>query len=407
MLALISLAAALLLTLWIARYVLFLALIVKGALGYKTSVRRNSKAPRFTLLVPAHNEELGIAATVGSLQALDYPRENFRILVIADNCSDQTAAVARACGADVLERFDDTKKSKGFALEYAIHRLRRDGDQIPDALVVIDADTRADPGLLQAFANRLVEGQEWMQAYYSVSNPDDSWRTRLMTIAFALFNGVWLAGQDKLGIGAALRGNGMAFAWRALERYPWKAYGLAEDLEFSWHLRLAGERVHFVPEAKVYGEIISDNAAASQSQRLRWEHGRRELRTIFGKELRAKTLPPFTRFLMDTDLTMPALSRLVAVTVLAFALGLVSLLSSPGPTVQASASLLVAINALALGLLFIYVSLAFLRFHLPIAYLRSLGKLPVYMVWKFFLIFQKTPKAWVRTQRKSEGATPE
>lgn len=406
MLALLSLGLALLLALFLVRYQLLLALIVNGALRFKVHKRKTSKQPRFTLLVPAHNEELGIAATVGSLQALDYPRENFRILVIADNCSDQTAAVARACGADVLERFDDTKKSKGFALEYAIHVMRRDPAQIPDAVVVIDADTRADSNLLQVFSSRWLDGQDWMQGYYSVSNPNDSWRTRLMTVAFALFNGVWLSGQDALGIGSALRGNGMAFSWRALQRHPWKAYGLAEDLEFSWHLRLAGERVHFAPEAVVYGEIISDNAAASKSQRLRWEHGRRELRRVFGKELRQKTLPPFARFLMQADLTMPALSRLVTFTLLGLVLSSFSLFASTSVVASVAASLLALLNFLSLAVLLLYLMLAFLKFHLPLGYLWSLSRVPFYMLWKFLLLFQKSPKAWVRTQRKSEGLPP-
>jgi 1,2-diacylglycerol 3-beta-glucosyltransferase len=397
---------ALVLTVFLFRYQLLLNLIAKSAARFREHIPGTSKIPRFTILVPAHNEEMGIAATVGSLQALDYPRDAYRILVIADNCDDQTAAVARGCGADVLERFDDKKKSKGFALEYAMHSLKREGASIPDAVVVIDADTRADRRLLQVFAQRLAHGQDWIQAYYSVSNPDDNWRTQLMTLAFALFNGVWLLGQDALGLGSSFRGNGMCFSWKALERQPWKAYGLAEDLEFSWYLRLADERVHFAPEALVYGEIISDNAAASKSQRLRWERGRRDLRNTFGRDLSQKPLPPFKRFLWRSDLTMLPLSRYVVFNALAFFASLIALWGSTNLLVSMGAGLLLIINSLAILGFLVYLSLAFLRFHLPLSYLFALRRMPGYMFWKALLLFNKSPVSWVRTSRKNEPIPP-
>ena len=98
-----------------------------------------------------------------------------------------------------------------------------------------------------------------------------------MSLAFSLCNGVLPWGQERLGLSVGLKGNGMCFSRRGLTRFPWKAYGLVEDAEFSLMLRLAGERVHFLPEARVFGEMVSGGGPAAASQRSRWEAGRRAL----------------------------------------------------------------------------------------------------------------------------------
>ena len=145
---------------------------------------------------------------------------------------------------------------------------------------MIDADTIVDPGILTAFAAALGEGKDWVQCYYTVRNPDASWRTRMMTYAFSLFNGVWLLGQDRLGLAVGLKGNGMCFSTRGLGRFPWRAYGLTEDLEFSWMLRIAGERTHFLPGTRVCGTMLSRGGSAATAQRLRWEAGRKATRPV-------------------------------------------------------------------------------------------------------------------------------
>jgi len=197
--------------------------------------------------------------------------------VIADNCSDGTARVAREAGANVLERFDPARKSKGHALEYFFEHRSSTVSSV-DAVVLIDADTVVDPGILCAFAATWAEGKDWVQCYYTIRNPDASWRTRMMTYAFSLFNGVWLLGQDQLGLSVGLKGNGMCFSSRGLTRFPWRAHGLTEDLEFSWMLRVAGERIHFLPGTRVCAAMPTQGGAAAMVQRRRWESGRKALR---------------------------------------------------------------------------------------------------------------------------------
>ncbi len=395
------LALSLLLFGLLFRFHALLILITHSARRNLTREKPIRDFPRFVILVPAHNEELGIAATLGSLHAIDYPKNAYRIIVIADNCQDQTANAARALGVEVLERFDNDKKSKGYALEYAIEKLKDEAVR-PDAIVIIDADTRVDRRLLSAFAWRFYEGQDFMQAYYSVSNPDDSWRTQLMTYAFALFNGIWLAGEDGLGLGSSLRGNGMCFSWRGLRRQPWRAYGLAEDLEYSWYLRTSGETVHFVGETRVYGEIISGNAKATQAQRLRWEKGRAELKDRFSKVIDQLTLEPSRKWLLKSDLLMPPLSRWFILT----ALGLATVALSLASALKASDLIPLSFGLLTLSLyftvffyFFTYLSLPFRALALPRRYLLALTRAPLYIIWKLKLFFNRTPVQWVRTER--------
>ncbi len=236
--------------------------------------------PRFLVVIPAHDEEALIAATVRGCRSLDYDPGRFAVHVIADNCSDRTAVRAREAGAIVFERSDTALKSKGHALEsfFAAVPDARPGSSDYDAAVIVDADTRVDPDALNMFADALARGQDWVQAYYTVSNADASWRTRLMTYAFSLANGVWMCGLDRMGLGVGLKGNGMCFSRRGLARFPWKAYGLVEDMEFALMLRVAGEKVRFRPDAVVRGEMVSRGGPAAASQRLRWEAGRKSLR---------------------------------------------------------------------------------------------------------------------------------
>src|SRR5260370_21962025 len=136
----------------------------------------------FDVIVPAHNEEPGISATVRSLLQVDYPRNLYRIVVIADNCTDQTAARAQAAGASVLTRNDPAHRGKGHVLTYAFGHSLREGRA--DSVAVVDADTTFSQNLLRAFAARIKRGADAVQVDYVVHNPDASWRTRLLPIAF-------------------------------------------------------------------------------------------------------------------------------------------------------------------------------------------------------------------------------
>ena len=227
---------------------------------------------RVTVVVPAHDEEALVARTIRSLLGQSYPKDLLRVIVIADNCTDATAPVARAAGAEVWERRDGNGLGKGHALRWAIDRLLGAADP-PDSIVVVDADSLADPDLVAALVAEQDSGAEAVQAEYLVLPESDSPRSRLVAAGFLLFHRVRLGGRRRLGLPAALVGNGMLFSRSLLERHPWDAFTGVEDLEYTIRLRLAGIRPRFAPRARVLGPIPGSYTAMS-GQRVRWEGGR-------------------------------------------------------------------------------------------------------------------------------------
>ena len=134
----------------------------------------------FDVIVPAHNEA-AVGATVADLLRLDWPPDRFRVVVIADNCTDSTALNAKEAGATVVERVDPVRRGKGYALQDVFQWSRSQG--LAEAVAVVDADSTASANLLQSFAARIEQGACALQAHYGVLNADASWRTRLMSIA--------------------------------------------------------------------------------------------------------------------------------------------------------------------------------------------------------------------------------
>lgn len=386
-------------------YFLFLAGVALAAMGKRRSTSaEGDPRSRFLVLIPAHDEETGIATTVASCRAVDYPGALFSVLVIADNCTDRTAAVAAEAGARVVERLDDVKKSKGYAIEYLIGMLIDSGefDRL-DAIVVIDADTTVAPDLLRRFDAGLRAGHDWVQCYYTVANPDQSWRTRLMTYAFSLFNGVLPMGQAALGSSAGLRGNGMCFSTRGLRRRPWACYGLVEDMEFSWTLRLDGETIAFEPDGRVYGAMVSSGGAAAASQRRRWEFGRGEVRRKYiGPLLRSRRLGLAEKLLSLCEITIPTMGVLLSLYLVLAVADLWAIVAGPAVAPLARWALLASglTMTLAVGL---YALSPFIALRLPLRYARTLAMVPVYVGWKALVRLGGRPKAWVRTARETNA----
>ena len=352
--------------------------------------------PRFDIVVPAHDEATGIGATIDSLRALDYPPELRRIVVVADNCTDATASVALAAGAEVLERSDPERRGKGYALAHAFAAIER--DDAADAVVVVDADTTVSPELLRAFARRFARGAHVVQASYGVRNPEASWRTRILVIALALFHVLRSLGRERLGLSAGLRGNGMGFTREVLRRVPQRAFSLVEDVEYGVALGEAGYRVHFVPEAEVRGDMAAGEGA-SRTQRRRWEQGRRELARTLGPRLFREALARRSPMLFDLamDLVVPPLATLVLVTIVGgtAALGLVAL----GGAAWAAAPWLVAAAFIAT-----YVLRGWMLSGTGARGLFDLlVRAPGYVFWKLLLPLRRraAPRGeWVRTERE-------
>ena len=350
---------------------------------------------KFDFVVPAHNEEMQIAATVESLLGVDYPAALFRVLVVADNCDDRTAAAAVAAGATVLVRTDAERRGKGYALELAFNRSVEEG--FADAVVVIDADTVVSRNVLTAFAARFERGALAVQADYAVRNPQSSWRTRMMTVAFAAFHGVRSLARERLGVSCGLRGNGMGFSRAVLKDHPHRAFSIVEDVEYGVQLGYAGVAVRYVDEARVFGQMVTGEQA-SRSQRERWENGRRALiREHAGPLLRA-AWQRRSGLLLDLaiDLLVPPLGELVAVIAV-------------GATVSAAVTSLHRglapwiWGASAAGVL-VYVVRGWALSGVGAVGALDLLRAPFYIVWKLTLRMRPRKRRlkdeWIRTTRE-------
>jgi cellulose synthase/poly-beta-1,6-N-acetylglucosamine synthase-like glycosyltransferase len=363
---------------------------------------------RFDVVVPAHDEQIGIAATVKSLVAIEYPPELRRLLVVADNCTDATAERAAEAGATVLTRSDPTQRGKGYALAFAFERSLSEG--VADAIVVVDADTTVTPNLLRAFEARFAAGASAVQAEYGVANREASWRTRLMHIGFTLFHDVRSNARERMRVSTGLRGNGMAFSTRLLREVPHEAFSVVEDVEYGIRLGLAGHRVHYAGEARVFGQMAASEKA-SRSQRRRWEGGRGTLARRHAPKLVRAGLSRPSLVLLDlaADLLVPPL------TYVAFALVVGALSATAWVVFGHGAWWSLVPWGLALLGFATYVARGIVLAKVGPRAIVDLMWAPVYMVWKVALALRPGGKKaapapgkganedeWVRTAREGE-----
>lgn len=295
------------------------------------SVRRgghdSDRAPgelplRIAVIVPAHNEEDGIASAVRSLLVQRYDASRCEVVVVADNCSDATAELAATTGATVWERHEPQVRGKGQALAWALERLWALRPEV-EAVAIVDADCVASPNLLEAMDRALRSGVRAVQTRYVVSNPDASSTAALRYAGFALMHVVRPRGKQRLGLSCGLFGTGMAFRAQLLREQPWTAFSVTEDVEYHLRLVAAGETVGFVDDAYVASPMPT-TAENAREQQLRWETGnaglvgKATLLLAHGVERR-----DWRRVATALDYLVPAQSLLAAGTVLAGASGLV------------------------------------------------------------------------------------
>lgn len=358
---------------------------------------RDVPAPRFAVLIPAHNEAGGIAATLGEVIAQLGPRD--RAVVVADNCSDKTADIARAAGAIVLERSDSERRGKGYALDHGVRHL--EAADPPDVLIIVDADCLLSRHTLDRLARHCQAIGRPVQGRYLMRYPQSA-RTvgaRIAEFAFVVKNWVRPLGLARMDLPCPLLGAGMAFPWAVIRDAQLASGNIVEDMRLGSDLAAAGQGARFLEAASVYSTFPMA-AEGQQSQRRRWEHG--HLQTLIGEvpRLLARGIRErrFETFAYGLDLAVPPLALLLMVQTLAFGLAALAALLGAG-----SAPLVVCTAGMAA--LAVAVLLAWRRFARDVLPLADLLAAPLYMLRKlpvYFRFISARQTAWVRSRRDHE-----
>lgn len=354
---------------------------------------------RLAIIMPAHNEASIIEATLHSV--LPQLNASDRLIVIADNCSDDTAKLASAAGAEVIERTDSSRRGKGYALDFGIRHLEADA---PKIVIVVDADCQVAEGSIDRLTRVCTRTERPVQALYLLHAPRHaSPRIRIAAFALMVKNQVRPSGLYRLGLPCQLMGTGMAFPWVCISAANLATGHIAEDLKLGVDLARAGTPPMFCPYALVTS-TFPESSEGIQTQRTRWEHGhlavilkdapRLLLDSILKMDLKLLTLA--------LDLSVPPLALLTLVTSAVWFLSALfyALTREPVPLVMASC---------AAALFVLAVMLSWLRFGRHIASLNDLGQAFLYAVWKVpvyakFLVARQLD--WVRSKRDGDGPAP-
>lgn len=242
-----------------------------------------NKKHKFMMILPAHNESAVIGSLIESLQALDYPKELYDIYVIADNCTDNTAQIAKDLGAIVYERFDEKKKTKGFAMQWFLNqKIKENADY--DAFCVFDADNVVDKNFLNAMNKKLCQGEEIVQGYRDIKNPADSWISAGYALFYWMMNRFYHLARYNLGLSPLINGTGFMVDFNLIKPTGWDTITLTEDIEFSLKNIAKGRKLGWATDAIVYDEQPTE-FKQSWSQRSRWTVGHLQCMKYYTKDL--------------------------------------------------------------------------------------------------------------------------
>lgn len=383
------------LAIWICLLLSAIPLLYLLATTLAAAIPKRPHAPsgvsrRIAILIPAHNESLLIAGTAGDALRQNYPPQAMTVFVIADNCNDDTAALARQAGARVLERQGNPGKGQGLYDALAL-LMQEDWD----AFLVMDADSRLHPDTLAKVNEALAAGSRALQIRYGVLNPADSIRTRAMELSTASFNALRPLGKSRLGISAGINGNGFCLTRATVQAVPYLAHSIVEDIEYHMLLLKAGIRVDFLHEVWVKAQMPIGGRGSSV-QRVRWERGRIVTIRNYAPML-FRALRQGQRSAIDglIDVLMPPVSLVL--------LGLLPALFA-GDALQRSVALA------GLAMLALHYLLAAWRFGNVASLVLLAGYIPWYVVWKSWIVVSSlvTEKnlPWIRTDRHQHEDSP-
>ena len=390
---LLGLAALLLL---IPVVVLFIEVSLAGTAKPAVNARLSAPRPRLAILMPAHDEAVLIAATVAAVQPQLQPTD--RLIVIADNCSDLTATLARTAGAEVIERTDTVRRGKGYALDFGIRHLEA---APPELLVILDADCQLGEDALDRLAACSARTGRPAQALYLMNAPPNAGRMqKIAAFAWVVKIKVRSSGLHTLGLPCQLMGTGMAFPWSSIHNAELASGHIVEDLKLGLDLARAGQPTQFCPEALVTS-TFPESAEGARTQRARWEHGHlsvilSETPGLLWSALRRRDV---NLLALALDLSVPPLALLALLIAVSWVpSGILYLVT--GASFPLSAVVLASI------LFAVAVLLSWVRFGRHILSAQDLAMAALYPLWKIplylrFLVARQI--TWVRSKRDRDS----
>jgi len=373
-------------------------LLIAGAAHPRRPVGQSGGTPHLAVVVPAHNEETVIAATMAAARSQQYPPDRIDVYVVADHCSDATAARARQSGATCLERNDGPRGRKAYALQWGLAELLASEPTL-DAFVVIDADSQLEPTFAATMASHLQSGQPVLQGQHRIANPRDSAFTGLADVDMRINNLLRNQAKGALGLSGRLMGDAMCFAREIIEAFGWPTETITEDREFGLFLGLRGIRTVYVPDAISRGQAAGRWQDASK-QRMRWYAGMRQVRlarlgTLWRAAWRAN--PVALDGLLELALPSISLSTLFSVVAAAIQVAF------PAWPWLLPTELVLAVSALWI----LFPIAALLAARAPWASFRALLWGPIYLVWRVWIGLRarlgRSKGEWVRTRRREEA----
>ena len=252
---------------WLYQLLVSLCSLVK----IKDKPLKVKKDHRFMAIIPAHNEEAVVGNLIESLKKQNYNKDLYDIYVIADNCTDNTAKVAKEAGAIVYKRFDETKKTKGYALNWFLQQKIEENAPY-DAFFVFDADNIVHPDFIKNMNKKLCQGEDVVQGYRDIKNPTDSWITAGYAIFYWTMHRFYHLARYNLGLSPLLNGTGFMVRFDVVKPQGWDTKTLTEDIEFSLKRIIKGKKLGWATDAICYDEQPV-GFVQSWSQRSRWTVG--------------------------------------------------------------------------------------------------------------------------------------
>ena len=310
---------------WLYQFIISLCSFVK----IKEKPLKEDKQHRFMTIIPAHNEEKVVANLVESLKKLDYPKDLYDIYVIADNCTDKTAEVAKKAGVIVYERFDEAHKTKGHALQWFLAQ-KIEEDAPYDAFCIFDADNIVDENFLKVMNKKLCQGEEVVQGYKDIKNPSDSWVSAGYAIFYWTMHRFYHLARYNIGLSPLMNGTGFMVKFDVIKPQGWNTKTLTEDIEFSLKRIIEGKKLGWARDAIVYDEQPV-GFKQSWTQRSRWTVGHMQCLKEYTKPLaeavvKNKTVMNFDGllYMLGTTPMLILTMVLVIVNIVLFATGAMS-----------------------------------------------------------------------------------